>query len=224
MSVNKWLWAAVIYAMSISIKLIPLMFLPLFIKHFGLRKSLFFYTLITLVSLALLLPFYTPEFIDNYSETVRLWFSHFEFNAGIYNIVKEIGVQFEAKPWELIKTYGKITPLITIAVVLLVTFLRKNQNMPVLLGSMLIIVSSYYFLSTTVHPWYIIFLILLTIYTDFRFPLFWSATVILSYAAYTNAEYTENLALLFIEYFIVFGFLTYEFLRLNRPNILFRKN
>lgn len=89
---------------------------------------------------------------------------------------------------------------------------------------MLVILSTYYFLSTTVHSWYIIFLILLTIYTDIRFPLFWSAVIILSYAAYSNAEYTENLALLFIEYFIVFGFLAYEFLRLKGPNILFRKN
>lgn len=224
LSVHKWLFAAVIYAFSISIKLIPLMFLPLFLKHLGFKKSLVFYVLIAVVSIALLMPFYSPEFIDNYSETVGLWFSNFEFNAGIYNLVKKIGIQFDAKPWELIKQYGKITPYITIAVALLMTFLRKNQNLSVLMVSMLVILSTYYFLSTTVHSWYIIFLILLTIYTDIRFPLFWSAVIILSYAAYSNAEYTENLALLFIEYFIVFGFLAYEFLRLKGPNILFRKN
>ena len=224
LSVHKWLSAAVIYALSISMKLIPLMFLPLFLKHLGLKKSLLFYTVIAAVSLALLLPLYSPEFIDNYYETVGLWFSNFEFNASIYNLVKKIAIQFEAKPWELIKSYGKITPYITIVIVLLVSFFRKNQKLSVLLGSMLIILSSYYFLSTTVHPWYIIFLILITIYTDMRFPLFWSAMVILSYAGYSNAENTENLALLFIEYFIVFGFLAYEFLRLRGPKMLFRKN
>jgi len=224
LSVHKWLWAAVLYALSISMKLIPLMFLPLFLKYFGLKKSLMFYSVIGVVTLALLLPFYTPEFIDNYTQTVGLWFSNFEFNASIYNVVKKIALQLEAKPWELIKSYGKITPYITIAVVLLLTFFRKNQNLSVLLGSMLIILASYYFLSTIVHPWYIIFLILLTLYTDIRFPLFWSAMIILSYAAYGNPEYTENLGLLFIEYFIVFGFLAYEFLRLKGPKILFRKN
>ena len=224
LSIHKWLWAAVIYAFSISMKLIPLMFLPLFLKHFGFKKSLQFYFIIGVVSLALLFPLYSSEFIDNYRETVGLWFTNFEFNASIYNIVKKIAIQFEVKPWELIKSYGKITPYITIAVVLLVTFLRKNQNIQVLLGSMLIILSSYYFLSTTVHPWYIIFLILLTIYTDMRFPLFWSATVILSYAAYSNTDNTENLVLLFFEYFIVFGFLAYEILRLKGSKILFHKN
>ncbi len=224
LSVHKWLLAAVIYAFSISIKLIPLMFLPLFLRHLGFKKSLVFYICIAAVSIALLIPFYSPEFIDNYAETIGLWFSNFEFNAGIYNLVKKIGIQFDAKPWELIKQYGKITPYITIGVALLMTFLRKNQNISVLMVSMLVILSTYYFLSTTVHPWYIIFLILLTIYTDIRFPLFWSAMIILSYAAYSNEEYTENLALLFIEYFIVFGFLAYEFLRLKGPKTLFRKN
>ena len=224
LSVHKWLWAAVIYAFSISVKLIPLMFLPFFLKHLGLKKSLFFYALVGLVSLALLFPFYTPEFIDNYSETVGLWFSNFEFNASIYNIVKKIGIQFDAKPWELIKSYGKITPLITIAVVLLLTFLRKNQKIQVLLGSMLVVLTTYYFLTTTVHPWYIIFLVLLAIYTDLRFPLFWSATVVLSYVAYSNADYTENLFLLFVEYFIVYGFIVYEFLRLKGTKVIIRKN
>lgn len=224
LAIHKWLLAAVIYAFSISIKLIPLMFLPLFLKHLGFKKSLLFYIVIAVVSFALLLPFYSPEFIDNYSKTVGLWFSNFEFNAGIYNVVKKIGIQFDAKPWELIKQYGKITPYITIAVVLLMTFLRKNEKLSVLLVSMLIILASYYFLSTTVHPWYIIFLVLLTIYTDIRFPLFWSAMIILSYSAYANPDYKENLGLLFIEYFIVFGFLAYEFLRLKGPKMLFHKN
>lgn len=224
LSIHRWLLAAVIYAFSISIKLIPLMFLPLFLKHLGFKKSLLFYIVIAVVSLALLFPFYSPEFIDNYSKTVGLWFSNFEFNAGIYNVVKKIGIQFDAKPWELIKQYGKITPYITIAIVLLMTFLRKNEKLSVLLVSMLIIVASYYFLSTTVHPWYIIFLVLLTIYTDIRFPLFWSAMIILSYSAYANPDYKENLGLLFIEYFIVFGFLAYEFLRLKGPKMLFHKN
>ena len=224
LSVHKWLWAAVVYALSISVKLIPLMFLPLFLKHLGIRKSMLFYLVIGLVSIALLMPFYTPEFLDNYSNTVRLWFTNFEFNASIYNIVKKIGLQFDAKPWELIKTYGKLTPYITITIVILLTFFRDNRNISTVLSSMLIILASYYFLAATVHPWYIVFLILLTIYTDLRFPLFWSATVMLSYAAYSNPDYKEDLPLLFIEYFIVFGFLVYEFLRFKGVKILFRKN
>lgn len=200
------------------------MFLPLFLKHFDLRKSALFYTVVGTTCLLLLLPFYSSEFVNNYSDSVGLWFSNFEFNASLYNLVKKTAMQFDAKPWELIKSYGKITPYITIGIVVLTTIFRKNRELPVLFGSMLLILASYYFLSATVHPWYIVFLVLLTIYTDIRFPLFWSAMVILSYFAYSKPDYTENLGVLFIEYFIVYGFLIYEFLRLKGQKMVIRKN
>ncbi|MEX0289269.1 MAG: glycosyltransferase 87 family protein [Flavobacteriaceae bacterium] len=224
LSQHKWVLAALVYGLSIGVKLVPLMFLPLFLKHFKLRKSISFYALVGAICLIQMLPFYSPQFIDNYSETIGLWFSNFEFNASIYNLIKKVAIQFDAKPWELIKTYGKITPYITVAIVMLVTAFRKNQDMVILFGSMLLILTSYYFLSATVHPWYIIFLILLSIYTNFRFPLFWSAVVILSYSAYMNPDYSENLALLLIEYLIVFGFLVYEIIRLKGQKLLFHKN
>jgi hypothetical protein len=210
LSVNKWQWAGVVLACSISVKLVPLLFLPLFLKHFNFKKSLFFYSIIGVTSLVLFAPFYSSEFIHNYSKTIGLWFSNFEFNAGLYNGIKKIAIQFEAKPWELIKTYGKLTPILTIAIVLLFTFLRKNQNLTVLLSSMLWILTLYYFISPTVHPWYVIFLVTLTIFTPYRFALLWSAVVVLSYFAYSRTDFKESLWLLAIEYLSVYAYLIYE--------------
>ncbi|MFS4417576.1 mannosyltransferase [Maribacter sp. 2307ULW6-5] len=213
LSVQKWAWAAVVYACSISVKLVPLLFLPLFLKHFGLKKSVVFYTLIGLTSLLLFVPFYSPEFITNYGQTIGLWFSNFEFNASIWNVVKYLGIQFNAKPWELIKTYGKITPLITIGLVLAVTFFRKNDKLSVLLSSMLWILTLYYFMSATVHPWYLIFLVALTVFTPYRFAILWSATAVLSYYAYSQPGYTESGWFLWAEYLLVLGLMVYEGLR-----------
>ncbi|MBT8293921.1 MAG: mannosyltransferase, partial [Eudoraea sp.] len=106
LSANKWLLAAIVFACSISIKLVPLMFLPLFVTYFGVMKSIKFYVALGITILLCLLPFYSMEFFNNYANTVGLWFSNFEFNAGLYNIIKQIAVKFDAKPWELIKTYG----------------------------------------------------------------------------------------------------------------------
>ncbi|NNC34286.1 MAG: mannosyltransferase, partial [Croceitalea sp.] len=123
---TKWTWAAPIYALSILLKLIPLLFLPLFLKFIGLKKSLLFYLLIGIASLLLLWPFYSDSFIGNYSQTVGLWFSNFEFNAGIYNAVKKIAVlHFETKPWELVKTYGSYIPLATLLMAFIVTLIGK---------------------------------------------------------------------------------------------------
>ncbi|MFK5974121.1 MAG: mannosyltransferase [Flavobacteriaceae bacterium] len=222
-SIKKWAMAAIPYALSISIKLVPLLFLPLFLKHLGLKNSALFYMLVGAISVLLLLPFYSTEFVANYTDTVGLWFSNFEFNAGIYNGLKKIAVYYDAKPWELIKIYGKITPYITIGIVLLFTFLAKNQKLNTLITSMLWILTLYYFLATTVHPWYIVFLVLLSIFTEFKYALLWSAMITLSYFAYSQTDYSEHLGLLTIEYIFVFGFLCYEMFSTIGQNLVFRK-
>ena len=224
LSADKWLFAAIAFACSISIKLVPLMFLPLFISYFGFRKSIKFYAALGLIILLGILPFYSPQFFNNYSNTVGLWFSNFEFNAGLYNLIKQIAIKFDVKPWELIKTYGKLVPYIMIGFVLTLTFLRDNKKISVLISSMFWIMALYYFLSSTVHPWYIIFLVGLTVYTDYRFPLVWSLVIILSYSAYDNPGFKENLGYLLIEYLIVFGFMAYEIYKLKGQKLLIHKN
>ena len=220
-SKNKWLWATPVYAASIMVKLMPLMLLPIFIKYFGFKKSVGFYILVGLGCSALLLPFYSPVFIDNYSETVGLWFSNFEFNASIYNLVKKIAVTcYDAKPWELIHSYGSFIQKTVVIIVLLLTFLRKNQKLESVITSMVFALACYYFLSSTVHPWYVVFLLGFAIFTDYRFPLVWSCTIILSYYAYSNPDYKENLWLLAIEYILVIGFFIYEMIG-NRPKKLY---
>jgi len=220
-SKNKWLWATPIYAISIMIKLMPILFLPIFLKYFGFKKSVVFYTLVILGCAALLLPFYSPVFIDNYAETVGLWFSNFEFNASMYNVVKKIAVTYyEAKPWELIDSYGSMLTKAIIVIVLLFTFLRKNQKLQSVITSMVFALACYYFLSSTVHPWYVVFLLGFAIFTDYRFPLVWSCTIILSYYAYSNPDYKENLWLLAVEYILVIGFFIYEMIG-SRPKKLY---
>ena len=210
-SKNQWAFASPLYAISIMVKLVPLLLLPIFVKYLGFKKSVLFYVLVGLGCLLILYPFYSPVFIDNYSETVGLWFSNFEFNAGIYNLVKKIAVTYyEAKPWELIDVYGSLVIKLTVVLILLMAFLRKNQTLLMVITSMMLALSSYYFLSSTVHPWYVVFLLGLSIFTNYRFPLVWSAMIILSYEAYSNPDYKENLWLLTFEYMVVIGFFIYE--------------
>jgi len=223
-AINKWKLAAPVYACSIVLKLVPILFLPLFLKHFGFKKSIVFYALIGITCVLFLIPFISPEFFANYSKTVGLWFSNFEFNASVYNIVKKIGVHyFEAKPWELIKSYGSLISKLVVIIALVLTFLRKNQNLNILLSSMLVLLSSYYFLSSTVHPWYIIFLLTLSIFTNYRYPIVWSFVVILSYYAYSNIAFKENLGLIAIEYCLVLGYFIYEVFKNCNIKSRFRK-
>jgi len=215
LSINKWKLAAIVLACSISIKLVPLLFLPLFFNYLGWKKSALFYGLIGITSVLFFLPFYAPEFLNNYTKTLSLWFSNFEFNSSIYNIAKHSAIQLDAKPWEFIKEYGKITPILTIITVLLFTFLPKKYDLNRLLWSMMWVLTIYYFMATTIHPWYSIFLVLLCIFTTYRYAIIWSAAIVLSYFAYSQTDFKENLWLLSLEYISVYGFIIYEIIVLN---------
>ena len=218
---QKWVLAAILIACSISVKLIPLLFLPLFIQWFlknnfnqnhsfklRIAKLISFYALIFTTILILFLPFYSPQLISNYTNSVGLWFKNFEFNASFYYIFREIGYLFRG--YNEIETIGKITPIITIIFLIIITFFRKNKSLQQLITAMLFGLSFYYFTTTTMHPWYIATLLILSVFTKYRFPIIWSLVIILSYQAYANKPWKENLCFVGLEYSIVYGFLIWE--------------
>jgi hypothetical protein len=230
--INKWQWAAVVFALSISVKLIPLLLLPLFFQYFfkkseeeqsaiietkvpvlsrpikRLGKLFWFYIIVLAITLLLFAPFFSSEFITNYKETVGLWFSNFEFNASFYYVARAIG--YSARNRNEIAIIGKFIPLLVILIVLGLSLLRKNKTPQQLLTAMLFALAAYFFVSTTVHPWYLASLVLLTVFTKYRFPLVWSFSIVLSYLAYTNVDNKENLFILGLEYTAVYGYLIWE--------------
>jgi hypothetical protein len=215
---GKWFLAVFPYAISIGIKLIPLLFLPLLLPLMGWKKALGFYLGAGLLLGAFLYPLYFPEFGDHYSQTLRLWFSNFEFNASLYNLAEWVAVSKGAKPWEFIEQYGAFVPGLT-ALVTIIVCTHPILKMPKYwFGGALLVICVYYFLATTVHPWYVIFPLLLSTFTNFKFMYFWSATIIISYIAYAGEAVEERSWVMFLEYAPVFGFLIYELIR-NKRNL-----
>ena len=220
---GKWKWAAVIFACSVSVKLIPLIFLLLFFQIFVTKEGrtwnsmlkgglhLFgFYGITFGILLLSFLPFYNSELVANYIDTIGLWFHRFEFNASFYYIARAIGYTFRG--YNEIAIIGKYIPLVIITFILILTFFRRNKTGIELITAMLFAISFYYFMATTVHPWYLSTLLMLSVFTKYKFPLVWSLIIIFSYLAYTNADNTENLWIVGLEYAIVYGFLAWEIL------------
>ncbi len=216
---RKWILAGFVFSLSITVKLIPLIFIPLFFKWFtfdqkqqfnfeNIKKLLLFYAIIIISCITLFLPFYSPSLIANYSNSVGLWFRNFEFNASFYYIFREIGYLFRG--YNEIAIIGKISPVLTIIFLLIVTFFRKNYHIKTLISSMLLALSFYYFTTTTMHPWYLSTLIILCVFTRFRYPIIWSFVMVLSYQAYANTVWKENLWFVALEYLVVYCFLFYE--------------
>jgi len=222
--IGKWKVAAMVFACSVSMKLIPLIFLPLFFQYFikkeenskgflnlnGFNKLIGFYAIVIGITVLLFLPFYNSEFIINYTSTVKLWFQRFEFNASFYYIAREIGYSFRG--YNEIAVIGKAIPIVILFFILIITFFRKNRSMVALMTAMLLALSVYYFTATTVHPWYLATLLILSIFTKYKFPLVWSFVIILSYLAYANSENSENFWVIGTEYAIVYGVFFWEIL------------
>ncbi|QXP77579.1 MULTISPECIES: mannosyltransferase [Winogradskyella] len=222
---DKWKWAAVIFACSISVKLIPLMLLPLFFKFFRTTKTsqicypklITFYAIIGITILLLFLPFFSMEFVNNYSKTVGLWFGNFEFNASIYYLLRAIG--YSITGYNEIAIIGKILPIISVFIIFGFSLFKQNNSLPKLITSMLLVFTCYLFLSTTVHPWYIATLVIFCVFTNYKFPLVWSFVIILSYLAYSNTSNTENLWIIGLEYLIVFSVFIWEVVLKKRLSV-----
>jgi hypothetical protein len=219
---GKWICAAIALALSISVKLIPLIFLPLFYQWFTqhdnskpyairILKLLGFYSIVGVTTIVLFTPFYSSQFINNYTQTVALWFQNFEFNASLYYIARAVGYSFRG--FNEIAIIGKATAVIVLAFVLIITFFRRNKSFTELITAMLLVLSFYFFTATTVHPWYIATLLILSVFTKYKFPLVWSFVAILSYLAYVNlnsADKSENLFVIALEYSVVYGMFLWE--------------
>ncbi|MFY7670448.1 mannosyltransferase [Tenacibaculum sp. MEBiC06402] len=216
---KKWMLSAFMLAFSISIKLIPLLILPIFLKRFLVKKEklvlgenigklMLFYGIIIITTVILFLPFVSEFLIESYTNSVGLWFRSFEFNASFYYLLREIGYLFRG--YNEIAIIGKIAPVLTIFFLLFISFYKRNQKTEEIITSMLVVFSFYYFTTTTMHPWYLATLVILSIFTKYTFPLVWSFVIVLSYQAYSNSPWQENLWFVTLEYLIVYGYLLYE--------------
>ncbi|MDP6908744.1 MAG: mannosyltransferase, partial [Flavobacteriales bacterium] len=116
--VKNWRWlSAVSFALSVGVKLLPLMFLPFFIKRIGLRESVVYGAAIGVALLLMYLPFWSDKLIENNLTSLSLYFANFEFNASIYYIIREIG--FQATGYNIIGTTAIWLPRIVLVSVLL---------------------------------------------------------------------------------------------------------
>ncbi|MFD2516975.1 polyprenol phosphomannose-dependent alpha 1,6 mannosyltransferase MptB [Salinimicrobium flavum] len=216
LQMKKWVLSSILFACSVSVKLIPLLFLPLLFRYLKLKKALAFYGLTSFFVLLFFLPFLSEAFFTNYTASVGLWFQKFEFNASIYYLIRWIG--FRLQGYNIIHLAGPVLGIIVFLFVILLSFHRRNKSLPGLLTSMLFSISVYLFLATTVHPWYLVTPLLISIFTGYRFVPVWSLLIVLSYSAYAHPAFEENLWLVALEYLVVFGFMGYEvFKRTKNP-------
>lgn len=213
-----WQWSAVAFALSIASKLLPLMFLPFLIFRLGWKRSIYYFSIIGAVLLLLFFPLVSGVFVNNFGNSLNLYFQKFEFNASVYYIFRWLGYQW--KGYNLIQDIGPrlaMGTVLGIVMMFLYEAFKTKVTWATLPTKMLFAITLYLLFTTTVHPWYTALPVVLCLFTRFRFPILWSALIVLTYINYSYGEYWENLWIVALEYGLVSLFFIIEWRKVRTP-------
>lgn len=211
---RKMLLAGILLALSVSTKLYPIVLVPFFLLTGNVKQKVVFILGFGVAMAVLFLPIFGPLQIAHIRESINLYFATFEFNAGIYYLIRWLG--FQAIGYNIIQWSGAALGFITLILIALIW--RRNLKYPDLrnrLTSTAFVILAYYALATTVMPWYISGILAYSIFGTYRFPIAWSGLAILSYTAYTTPTVQENYGLIAVEYGLVFIMAITEFRRIR---------
>ena len=183
-------YAAWSLAGAVATKLHPLLFLPYFLRRLPKKKGftfaghLFAVLLCAFALLSINSPHGLTQWLCGMKKSVFLYFQHFEFNASLYLLFKEILLFFG---YPSVRA-GWVTGTFSAIAILLLSC--KRRTLPVF-PAMTLLYGIYLLGATTLHPWYLIPLVGLCPFTSLRFPLLWSYTACWSYVGYTATGYTH---------------------------------
>ncbi|MEN0006817.1 MAG: glycosyltransferase 87 family protein, partial [Bacteroidota bacterium] len=123
---SKYHWSAVAMACSIASKLLPLMFLPFLIRRLGWKQSIRYFAILGATCLVLFLPLFSEVFIQNFSQSLDLYFRRFEFNGSVYYLLREWGYSWTGR--NMIQMLGPILALLTLTGILVATFVEREAS------------------------------------------------------------------------------------------------
>ncbi|UKJ09061.1 hypothetical protein [Solitalea lacus] len=208
LTINRTLIASLFMAMAFCIKLLPIIFIPLLIKPFGFRKAFDIALLGLVAAIIFSLPFvYNIDQLGHIVNGLQQYYYNHNFNAGFYNLIDHFGSKLTGLQHSLL--ISKIIGGTFLGVLLYFTFLTssKKELLPTRMMWILFILLLY---SSAVFPWYCIALMTLSLFTNYRFPLIWTALLPLSYLAYQTTPFKENNLVIALEYILLFAYLFTE--------------
>jgi alpha-1,6-mannosyltransferase len=195
---NKLISAAGFWGLAVITKLLPLVLLPLWIKKWGWKKGILFSLISTGIAVLSFMPFISLDSLNGFGQSLGLYFQNFEFNASVYYVARAIG--WWAKGYNYISFIGPLLMLFFLGIYSVIFFASRKVDWYIFSVKVIWVLTLYYALATTVHPWYLINLLPFAILTGKRFPLVWCGVAFLSYHAYANAAFKENLWITALEY------------------------
>jgi len=122
-------------------------------------------------------------------------------------------VYFQTSSDTFITITQVLLPVLTLLAVIVISFKQRVDSRHSIFLSMLFCLTAYFIFTNNVHAWNLTTLVMLSVFTTYRFMLPWSLGVVLAYSAYRTFPYSENLWLVVIEYLLILGWMAGEIIR-----------
>ncbi|XDD49043.1 glycosyltransferase family 39 protein [Leptospira sp. WS92.C1] len=172
-----------------------------------IRLLILFY-LLPLLGLFAGIVFFPEWAIKQKTSGIGVFFQLFEFNGSIYYILREflkvIGEDFYKS--------GRICGITALVLILLYSFWkRKEESLQKIFKTVEGIYLLFLIFATTVHPWYILPLLALSVFSQSIAPMVWSLVILVSYSTYTVSPYEDSFVWLGVEYGVLFLFLHIDY-------------
>jgi hypothetical protein len=195
---KKWILAALFWAIAINVKLTPLILLPFLFRFLGWKSAIKMYLLTFVFSLVILVVYLWPSVYPNFMTSIELYFNNFQFNSSVFAITEYL--VYPIYDYETILIVGPLLSKIGLLLICLIAILRPIRTGKVWFERMLWGYLVYLLFATTVHPWYIVFPLGLSVFTKNSFMIGWSFLIMLSYGFYSFENEFISKGLIAVEY------------------------
>jgi alpha-1,6-mannosyltransferase len=197
--IKKTKSSSLLLGVACAIKIMPFLFIPLYLIKTEKKKWIWLFTLPALVFILTLLPFYHPEMIPHIRESVQLYFGKFEFNSSLYLLTTWLGI-----PKILLKTlllFG-----------LGIIGLKLYQKKITFEIAFVWLFTWYLLLSQSSHPWYVAGFLAVSILNKQHYVILWTFLIFLTYITYQTNNYQQQVWVNMVEYLLVGAWFLFEIL------------
>lgn len=191
--------SALFFGLAVATKFVPLIALPLLLRKLGWKKTLIYGLIVAATLVITFLPLINTDHIWAIGDSMKLYFQRFEFNGSIYYLARWYG--FETKGHNIIATSGQWMLYLTLGSILLYSFLAQPKGRWA--GQMVWVWALYLLFATTVHPWYLLPMLAMSVFSRYRFVYFWSFMIFFTYLNYAGDTYTDRIDVVILEYGII---------------------
>lgn len=185
-------------ALAVATKLLPLLALPLLARRLSWPRHAWLGGAFASALLLLFAPYLAGSSLSHIGQSLRLYFHLFEFNASLFYLLRATGQTLTGA--NQIDQLGPALALTTTGLLLTLAARERRPTLATLPQALLLALTGYYALATTVHPWYLVPLVALSCFSPRRYAIVWAGLIVLSYATYRTLPYAENPLLTSLEY------------------------